>query len=70
MKHLKVFEEKFNAKDINDTKKYPELNEIVTKLSDMLLLEINQKTKRVKSEMPYKAQYVLEEIIKKLQAAV
>jgi len=32
--------------------------------------EINKRVKNVKSDMPYKAQYVLEELIKRLQKSV
>jgi hypothetical protein len=51
-------------------KKYPELDEIATEIANTVLAQCNSKTKGVKSEMPYKAQYVLEMIIQKLEAQV
>jgi hypothetical protein len=51
-------------------KKYPELDEIATSIALITVSEINNQTKDVKSEMPYKAQYVLEEVIKKLEELV
>ena len=51
-------------------KKYPELDMIATRISDAVLMALNYEVKDVKSEMPYKAQYVLEMIIQKLEAHV
>ena len=50
--------------------KYPELDEISKDLADAVSMEINKRTAAVTSEMPYKAQYVLEELIKLLQQKV
>lgn len=51
-------------------KKYPELDKIADKIAYETLTTINSSVERVKSEMPYKAQYVLEEVIKMLKERV
>jgi hypothetical protein len=51
-------------------KKYPELDKIAKKIGKDVGNSINSEVKNVESEMPYKAQYVLEELIKILQKAV
>ena len=53
-----------------DAPKYPELDEISSDLAYEVPLEINKRTAAVTSAMPYKAQYVLEELIKLLQQKV
>jgi len=50
--------------------KYPELDKLVKPISDMCAKTINKKISTIKSKMPYKAQYVLEEVIKELQDRV
>lgn len=50
--------------------KYPELDKLAKNMAYDFLKDINSKTRNIKSEMPYKAQYVLEEIIKILKEAV
>lgn len=49
---------------------YPELQKIAKDIAKQTGALINNKVKNVESEMPYKAQYVLEELIKILQEAV
>lgn len=61
MKHLKLFEA---------SGKYPELDKLVEIIADEVSENINAKIEAVESKMPYKAQYVLEEVIKNLQARV
>jgi hypothetical protein len=51
-------------------KKYPELDKIAEGISRSVLIACNRETKDVESKMPYKAQYVLEMIIQKLEAHV
>jgi hypothetical protein len=51
-------------------KRYPELREIADNLANKFCAEINQATAGVKSEMPYKFQWVLEEVARELQARV
>ena len=51
-------------------KKYPELDEIATEIALVTVSEINNMTKNIKSEMPYKAQYVLEMVIQQLTELV
>jgi hypothetical protein len=68
MKEIKKFED-FN---INESKvsRFPELDKIADGLVKDVSKLINEKVKDIKSEMPYKAQYVLEELIRKLEDLV
>jgi len=50
--------------------KYPELNKLAKEMADDIFHDINTAAKNVESEMPYKAQYVLEEIIINLEKMV
>jgi hypothetical protein len=50
--------------------RYPELAEISNRIAKTAIDACNKQTKGVKSEMPYKAQCVLEMVIKKLEACV
>jgi len=54
----------------NKIQTYPELQKIAKDIAKQTGALINNKVKNIESEMPYKAQYVLEELIKILQAAV
>lgn len=49
-----------------DPEKYPELQKIADKIADETAEKINQEVRDVKSNMPYKAQWVLEEVVKDL----
>jgi hypothetical protein len=51
-------------------KKYPELDLIARIMAKKIYTEIGQRTAKVDSAMPYKAQYVLEEIIEHLKEMV
>jgi hypothetical protein len=50
--------------------KYPELDIIADKIANATLYACNTQTEGVKSEMPYKAQCVLEMVIEKLKRQV
>jgi hypothetical protein len=50
--------------------KYPELNAVVEPIADCACALINRLTRDIQSEMPYRAQWVLEEVIKQLQKRV
>lgn len=50
--------------------KYPELHEIAETLADHICMKINDAAEGVESAMPYKAQYILEEVIKILEERV
>ena len=50
-----------------DPEKYPELRKIADKIADETAEKINQEVKDVKSKMPYKAQWVLEEVVRDLE---
>jgi len=54
--------------DIN--KKYPSLDKITEEIYFELIETINSRVKNIISDMPYKGQYVLEELIKKLEKSV
>jgi hypothetical protein len=49
---------------------YPELDVIAIAIANQVFLSINTKSTQVTSTMPYKHQYILEEIIALLQAQV
>lgn len=49
---------------------YPELNSVAQGLAGVIMSAINSIVPHVTSEMPYKAQYVLEEVIAELQKRV
>lgn len=51
-------------------KKYPELDSIAKDMADDVYTSIGKRTTKVDSEMPYKAQYVLEKIIENLKKMV
>jgi hypothetical protein len=46
---------------------YPELRKIADKIADDTAERINKEVKDVKSKMPYKAQWVLEEVVRDLE---
>lgn len=49
---------------------YPELDKIAKEMAKSVAIDINKKTSGVVSDMPYKAQYVLEKLIRLLQEKV
>jgi hypothetical protein len=51
-------------------KRYPEFSLLVDKIVHAVVIEINAEARKIKSEMPYKAQFVLEEVIRELQERV
>jgi hypothetical protein len=52
------------------TGQYPELDRIAKEIADDVLKRIDRVVEPIKSKMPYKTQYVLEEIIERLEAQV
>lgn len=69
--------EKFTNKLVNESneqkeglERYPEFAEVVGKISDMVINTINEEKDKIESEMPYKAQFILEEVIKSLKEKV
>lgn len=56
--------------DNKENSEYPELDKIAVDLSALVAMEINTRVRFVESKMPYKGQYVLEELIKHLEAKV
>jgi len=50
--------------------KYPELYSISEEIAQQVLEEIGRRVPPIESKMPYKAQWVLEETIKILEASV
>ena len=69
-----------DLKYVNDTyykvtpliglERYPEFKKVVGKLASQVCKEINKEAKNIESEMPYKAQFILEELIQNLQDRV
>lgn len=51
-------------------KRYPEFKPLVDKLVRQICVAINAEVGKIKSEMPYKAQFTLEEIIRELKERV
>jgi len=49
---------------------YPELDVEATRIADQVAGIINEAASKIKSEMPYKAKYILEEVIKDLEEMV
>lgn len=49
---------------------YPELDEAATQIAEDVAREINSMASSIESEMPYKTQYILEEVIKDLEQRV
>lgn len=59
------------AEDITyDSPTYPELQAIVDEMANSVCMEINKRAEGVQSKMPYKAQWILEELAKELQRRV
>ena len=50
--------------------KYPELREVAKDITKEVAIMINRKVVNVESEMPYKYQWVLEQVIQNLQKLV
>lgn len=50
--------------------KYPELTKVANELATQVLQAINKQAPEIESEMPYKAQFILEEVIKILKSHV
>jgi len=50
--------------------KYPEFNRSIERILTNTCFMINNEAKQINSKMPYKSQYMLEEIIKRLQKLV
>ena len=55
---------------VDGQKQYPELDELARNIAQEIGRMINGSVFQIKSEMPYKSQYVLEEVIRHLEAAV
>jgi hypothetical protein len=51
-------------------KRYPEFKPLVEELRVMVIRAIQAKADAIESEMPYKQQFVLEELIRKLEESV
>jgi hypothetical protein len=55
---------------ISGEKKYPELYDIAKKITRETAIRINEEAKIVKSEMPYKAQMILEFVVRLLEEKI
>jgi hypothetical protein len=61
---------KKTTKAVPEEKKYPELDALAMKIAKAVCVSINTETSSIESKMPYKAQYVLEELIHILERSV
>jgi hypothetical protein len=61
---------KLLRKILKRERQYPEFENAVDIVTNNTCQLINDFAKSIKSEMPYKSQYLLEEVIKKLQERV
>lgn len=55
---------------MSSMKRYPELEEAAHQIRVQTINMINEAADEIQSEMPYKAQYILEELIKQLEELV
>ena len=53
-----------------DEGKYPELRKIAWQIARDTATRINKESQTVESEMPYKAQWILEEVVDVLKEAI
>jgi GH25 family lysozyme M1 (1,4-beta-N-acetylmuramidase) len=51
-------------------KKYPELHALAEELARKFLKEIDERAGQVKSKMPYRAQYTLEEVVRIMEQQI
>jgi hypothetical protein len=58
------------SKPLMGLQRYPEFKPLVDKIVREVLTQINAEARKIQSEMPYKAQFTLEEIIKELETRV
>jgi hypothetical protein len=54
----------------NGLERYPEFTKLVQQIANETCKKINWEAHKIESEMPYKAQFVLEEVIQELQKRV
>jgi uncharacterized protein (DUF608 family) len=50
--------------------RYPEFKALVQEITHMVITKINAEARKIESQMPYKAQFTLEEVIRELQDRV
>jgi hypothetical protein len=55
---------------VTGSEQYPELDKLASDLAHVVSKEINKRVRSVESKMPYKAQYVLENLIEHLKEMV
>lgn len=59
-----------DGKPLMGLQRYPEFKPLVDKIVHEVLTQINAEARKIQSEMPYKAQFTLEEVIRELQERV
>lgn len=64
------FHDNTPSKPLIGLQRYPEFKPLVDKIVREVVTQINAEARKIQSEMPYKAQFTLEEIIKELQDRV
>lgn len=58
------------GKILTGLERYPEFKKLVSKIAEQVAVTINKEAKKIQSEMPYKCQFVLEEVIQNLEKRV
>jgi hypothetical protein len=58
------------TKPLMGMQRYPEFKPLVEEIVHAVVTKINAEARKIQSEMPYKAQFTLEEVIKELQDRV
>jgi hypothetical protein len=58
------------GKPLMGLQRYPEFKPLVDKIVHEVITQINAEARKIQSEMPYKAQFTLEEIIRELESRV
>lgn len=70
MKKFEKYLNEYTKRYIPGHEQYPELDKLAEEISGIVGREINRRVRNVTSKMPYKAQYVLEEVIRHLEEQV
>jgi len=58
------------GKPLMGLQRYPEFKPLVDEIVRAVLTKINADARKIESEMPYKAQFTLEEVIRELETRV
>ena len=59
-----------DGKILTGLERYPEFKKLVSQIAEQVAVTINKEAKKIESDMPYKCQFVLEEVIQNLEKRV